>query len=177
MANGALAESIHGVRTIQGEVRENVNYGLYTDLCNLNCRTHLKAAKLAQVNIPVVDTLTGAAMAIIVIIGGRMVLSDELALGVMVAFLFYVQRFFDPIRSLTIQYSMMQRATVSGQRILEVLDVPKAIPTLSQQNLHLGHVVHGPWPVSGRPPAGLWPASGRQNIGPWLPGLVPSEPS
>ena len=126
MANGALAESIHGVRTIQGEVRENVNYGLYTDLCNLNCRTHLKAAKLAQVNIPVVDTLTGAAMAIIVIIGGRMVLSDELALGVMVAFLFYVQRFFDPIRSLTIQYSMMQRATVSGQRILEVLDVPKA---------------------------------------------------
>ena len=45
----------------------------------------------------------------------------------MVAFIFYVQRFFDPIRSLTIQYSMMQRAMVSGQRILEVLDVPEAI--------------------------------------------------
>ena len=126
MVNGALAESIHAVRTIQGEVRENVNYDLYTDLCNLNLRTHLKAAKLAQVNIPFVDTLTGAAMAIIVVIGGRMVVSDELALGVMVAFLFYVQRFFDPIRSLTIQYSMMQRAMVSGQRILEVLDVPEA---------------------------------------------------
>ncbi|GIS87603.1 MAG: hypothetical protein CM1200mP18_03130 [Gammaproteobacteria bacterium] len=45
----------------------------------------------------------------------------------MVAFIFYVQRFFDPIRSLTIQYSMMQRAMVSGQRILEVLDAPEAI--------------------------------------------------
>ncbi|GIT48142.1 MAG: hypothetical protein Ct9H300mP14_00700 [Gammaproteobacteria bacterium] len=66
-------------------------------------------------------------MAIIIIVGGRMVLNDELALGVMVAFIFYVQRFFDPIRSLTIQYSMMQRAMVSGQRILEVLDVPEAI--------------------------------------------------
>jgi ATP-binding cassette subfamily B protein len=45
----------------------------------------------------------------------------------MVAFLFYVQRFFDPIRSLTIQYSVMQRAMASGQRIFEVLDVPLAI--------------------------------------------------
>ena len=104
-----------------------MNYNLYADLCDLNRRTHLKAAKLAQINIPIVDTLTGAAMAIIVIIGGQMVISGELALGVMVAFLFYVQRFFDPIRSLTIQYSMMQRAMVSGQHILEVLDVPEEI--------------------------------------------------
>jgi ATP-binding cassette subfamily B protein len=131
IANGALAESIHGVRTIQEQVRENVNYNLYADLCDLNRRTHLKAAKLAQVNIPIVDTLTGAAMAIIVIIGGQMVISGELALGVMVAFLFYVQRFFDPIRSLTIQYSTMQRAMVSGQHILEVLDVPEAIKDAS----------------------------------------------
>ena len=42
----------------------------------------------------------------------------------MVAFLFYIQRFFDPIRSLTMQYSVMQRAMASGQRIFEVLDVP-----------------------------------------------------
>lgn len=53
-----------------------------------------------------------------------MVLEDTLDLGVMVAFLFYVQRFFDPIRSLTIQYSIMQRAMAAGQRIFEVLDVP-----------------------------------------------------
>ena len=56
-----------------------------------------------------------------------MVLDDALDVGVMVAFLFYVQRFFDPIRSLTIQYSVMQRAMASGQRIFEVLDVPLTI--------------------------------------------------
>ena len=126
-ANGALAESIRGIQTIQAMVRESVNFRLYSKLCDVNRRAHLRAAKLAQVNIPIVDTLTGVAMAIIIIVGGRMVLNDELALGVMVAFIFYVQRFFDPIRSLTIQYSMMQRAMVSGQRILEVLDVPEAI--------------------------------------------------
>ena len=42
----------------------------------------------------------------------------------MVAFLFYIQRFFDPIRSLTMQYSVMQRAMASGERVSEVLDVP-----------------------------------------------------
>ena len=126
-ANGALAETIRGIQTIQVMVRESINFRLYSKLCDLNRDAHLRAAKLAQVNVPIVDTLTGVAMAIIIIVGGRMVLNDELALGAMVAFIFYVQRFFDPIRSLTIQYSMMQRAMVSGQRILEVLDVPEAI--------------------------------------------------
>ncbi|MEC9044500.1 MAG: ABC transporter ATP-binding protein, partial [Pseudomonadota bacterium] len=70
------------------------------------------------------DTLTGTAMAIIIVVGGQQVLSSNLDLGGMVAVIFYVQRFFDPIRSLTLQYSFMQRAMVSGQRILEVLDVP-----------------------------------------------------
>ena len=45
----------------------------------------------------------------------------------MVAFIFYVQRFFDPIRSLTVQYSVLQRAMASGQRIFEVMDVPVTI--------------------------------------------------
>jgi ATP-binding cassette subfamily B protein len=47
--------------------------------------------------------------------------------GVMVAFLFFIQRFFDPVRSLTMQYSVMQRAMASGQRLTEVLDVPVGI--------------------------------------------------
>src|SRR6185369_8046736 len=67
---------------------------------------------------------TGIAMATVIVVGGSMVLSHSLAIGVVVAFLFYVQRFFDPIRSLTMQYSVMQQAMASGQRIFEVLDVP-----------------------------------------------------
>jgi ABC-type oligopeptide transport system ATPase subunit len=63
-------------------------------------------------------------MAIVVVIGGSLVLDQSLEVGVMVAFLFYIQRFFDPIRSLTMQYSVLQRAMASGQRLTEVLDVP-----------------------------------------------------
>ncbi len=92
-----------------------------------NLSAHLRAAKFAQVTVPIVDTLTGISMATVIVVGGAMVLNHQLGLGVMVAFLFYIQRFFDPIRSLTMQYSVMQRAMASGQRITEVLDVPVEI--------------------------------------------------
>jgi ATP-binding cassette subfamily B protein len=122
--NGALAEGIHGVRTVQGMGREAVNLELFEDKVRDNLEAQLCGTWLAQIMVPIVDTLTGAAMAIVVVVGGVAVLDGELDLGVMVAFLFYVQRFFDPIRSLTMQYSVMQRAMASGERIFEVLDVP-----------------------------------------------------
>jgi ATP-binding cassette subfamily B protein len=77
--------------------------------------------------VPVVDTLTGLAMAVVVLVGGARVAQGTLDIGVIVAFLFFIQRFFDPIRSLTLQYSVMQRAMASGQRLTEVLDVPLTV--------------------------------------------------
>ncbi|CDN48457.1 ABC transporter ATP-binding protein [Neorhizobium galegae] len=124
IANGALAEAIHGVRAVQSMDRQSVNFTLYDDKARANLNTHLNAAKYAQVMVPIVDSLTGLAMALVVVVGGARVLNQALDVGVMVAFLFYIQRFFDPIRSLTLQYSVMQRAMASGQRLTEVLDVP-----------------------------------------------------
>jgi ATP-binding cassette subfamily B protein len=74
-----------------------------------------------------VDVLTGLAMAVVVVAGGNAVLGGRLKVGVMVAFIFYLQRFFDPVRMLSMQYTVMQRATAAGHRIFEILDVPVAI--------------------------------------------------
>ena len=124
IANGALAEGINGVRTVQSLNRQRVNFDLYEEKAYKNLTTHLTAARFAQVTVPIVDTLTGISMATVIVVGGQMVLARSVDVGVMVAFLFYIQRFFDPIRSLTMQYSVLQRAMASGQRIAEVLDVP-----------------------------------------------------
>ena len=121
--NGALAENVHGIRVVQELGREDVNFALFDEKATANLHAHHRASRFTNVLIPIVDTLTGLAMAIIVVYGGSLVLDSALDVGVMVAFLFYVQRFFDPIRSLTIQYSIMQRAMAAGQRIFEVLDV------------------------------------------------------
>jgi ATP-binding cassette subfamily B protein len=127
IVSGALAEGIRAVRTVQAMRREAVNYDLFDIKARDNLRAHLRAAKFGQTMVPIVDTLTGLALAIVIVLGGSLVLNDGLDIGVIVAFIFYVQRFFDPIRSLTMQYSIMQRAMASGQRIFEVLDVPLAI--------------------------------------------------
>jgi ATP-binding cassette subfamily B protein len=124
IVNGALAENINGVRAVQGMTREQVNFELFDDKCTENLRAGLWATKLGQIMLPIVDTLTGAAMAVVVIVGGGFVLDRSLDIGVMVAFLLYVQRFFDPIRALTMHYSVFQRAMASGERIFQVLDVP-----------------------------------------------------
>lgn len=124
VAAGALAEAIHGVRAVQSMDRQGVNFTLYDDKAHANLLTHLTAARYAQVMVPIVDSLTGVAMALVIVVGGARVLNQALDVGVLVAFLFYIQRFFDPIRSLTLQYSVMQRAMASGQRLTEVLDVP-----------------------------------------------------
>lgn len=135
VTNGALAEAIHGVRAVQAMGRNRLNAELYATLANRTYRAQLRASRLAQIMIPIVDSLTGIAMATVVVAGGLMVASGSLEVGVLVAFLFYIQRFFDPIRSLTMQYSVMQRAMASGHRLTEVLDVavdvtdaPDAVP-------------------------------------------------
>lgn len=122
-ATGALAENVHGIRAIQELNRETLNAELFDVKATRNLKTHLKASAYTNVMIPIVDSLTGGAMAIVIVVGGAMVLDRDIDIGVMVVFLFYVQRFFDPIRSLTIQYSIMQRAMAAGQRIFEVIDV------------------------------------------------------
>jgi ATP-binding cassette subfamily B multidrug efflux pump len=124
---GAMAEGINGVRTVQNLDRQKVNFDLYDDKAFNNLQTQLTGSRFAQVMVPIVDSLTGIAMAIVVVVGGSLVLNGSLEIGVIVAFIFYIQRFFDPIRSLTMQYSIMQRAMTSGRRITEVLDVPASI--------------------------------------------------
>ena len=126
-ANSALAENINGVRTVQESRREALNFELYREkaLENFNAQAH--ASWMTQIMVPTVDILTGLAMAIVIVIGGNAVLGGRLEVGVMVAFIFYVQRFFDPVRMLSMQYTVMQRAMAAAHRIFEVLDVKVTI--------------------------------------------------
>ncbi|HEY9217725.1 MAG TPA: ABC transporter ATP-binding protein [Phenylobacterium sp.] len=126
-ANSALAENIQGIRTVQESRREAMNFDLYKEKALENQDAQIGSAKLTQVMVPTVDVLTGIAMAIVIVVGGNAVLGGRLEVGVMVAFILYVQRFFDPVRMLSMQYTIMQRAMAAGHRIFEVLDVPVTI--------------------------------------------------
>jgi ATP-binding cassette subfamily B multidrug efflux pump len=127
IANAALAENINGVRTVIGARRERLNLAHFTVKAAANRDAQIGAAWAAQILVPAIDTLTGIAQALIILVGGYAVAGGRIELGVMVAFIFYVQRFFDPIATLSQQYTVMQRAMAGASRIFEVLDVPVTI--------------------------------------------------
>jgi ATP-binding cassette subfamily B protein len=124
IVNAALAENINGVRAVIGARREPVNLEQFEVKVRANREAQTAAAWAAQIMVPIVDTLTGIAQAVIVLVGGYGVVSGRIEVGMMVAFIFYVQRFFDPIATLSQQYTVMQRAMAGAHRIFEVIDVP-----------------------------------------------------
>jgi ATP-binding cassette subfamily B protein len=126
-ANSALAENINGVRTVQETRREALNFELYREKALENFRAQTAASWMSQIMVPSVDILTGAAMATVILVGGGEVLGHRLDVGALVAFVLYVLRFFEPVRMLSMQYTIMQRAMAAAHRIFEVLDVPVTI--------------------------------------------------
>ena len=123
IVNGVLNEHVNGIRVTQNMIREKFNQNRFERKVNENFIDTNKAAKYGAAIHPPVEFLVGSTMALIVVLGGFLVSGGSIEIGVMIAFLLYVQRFFDPIRSLTMHYSVLQRAMASGHRIFELLDV------------------------------------------------------
>ena len=121
--NASLQENITGVRVTQSMNREVVNLTQFDELNGDHLNANLKAIRLTASLMPSVEVLTAVAFGLVIVIGGGMEQSGSLELGTMVAFALFVQRFFEPIRALVMQYAMMQRAMTAGMRIFELLDV------------------------------------------------------
>ena len=120
--NGALNENITGVRVVQSMNRQERNLGRFDEMNHEHMRATLSASRLSAGMLPTVDTLTAVSIALVIVFGSRMVSGASMEAGTLIAFILYIQRFFDPIRNLTMQYTQMQRAMASGARIFELLD-------------------------------------------------------
>jgi ATP-binding cassette subfamily B protein len=127
VVNAGLQENISGARVIQSLSREDENYGRFDSVNEANLGANLSAARLSAGILPMIELLMGGATALVIIFGGAQAIAGELMLGQFVAFILYVQRFFEPVRSLTMQYTQLQRAMAGGQRIFEVLDTQPEI--------------------------------------------------
>ena len=125
--NASIQENVSGARVIQSLSRERVNSREFGTVNNENMRASVDAGRAAAMVAPLVDLIGAAALAVAVIVGGHMVIHNQLQLGFLVSFALYINRFFDPIRDMTQQYTNMQRATVAAERVFEVLDWPQDI--------------------------------------------------
>ena len=122
IVNANLQENISGARVIQSLSREDVNFRRFDSMNGANFDANVAATRLAGGLQPIVELLMGAAVAIVIIYGGAQAIAGKLLLGSLVGFVLYTQRFFDPIRDLSVWYTELQRAMAGGQRIFEVID-------------------------------------------------------
>jgi ABC-type multidrug transport system fused ATPase/permease subunit len=119
---GDLAEDISGMRVIQAFAQEGVSQERFNRVNSANRDAQIAAMSLSFIYLPTVEFLGMLATAIVLWFGGRAVAAGELTLGVLVAFMAYVTRFFQPIQELSQLYTTMQAAMAGGERVLELLD-------------------------------------------------------
>ncbi|MBN1219541.1 MAG: ABC transporter ATP-binding protein [Anaerolineae bacterium] len=122
LINGYLNESISGIRVTKSFTREIPNFRHFDDLNRSYFDANVEATRLSAIFFPGIDFLGSLATALAVGVGGWLVLGDALTAGTLVAFVLYVDRFFDPIRELAQRYNTFQATMASSERLFNLLD-------------------------------------------------------
>lgn len=115
-------ENISGVRVVQAFSREEVSQERFERINRGNLDANLWAVALSSAYPPVVEFMSMLATAIVLFFGTMAVVNGEVTVGVVVAFLTYIGRFFQPIRELSMVYSLFQQAMAAGEKIFELMD-------------------------------------------------------
>ncbi len=123
-----LSEAFNGVRVTQAFARLGHNYDRFTGEINLASRqASVRASLISALFFPTVELIGGVATGTLIFVGGMLVLEDSITIGVLLAFLLYIQQFFFPIRLLARRYNLLQSVIASGYRIFKLMDFPAAI--------------------------------------------------
>jgi ATP-binding cassette subfamily B protein/subfamily B ATP-binding cassette protein MsbA len=119
-----IQEEIAGVKVAQAFTRTGLNQQRFAERNAANRDANVNATAITSAFMPAVDVLSTVAVAIVAGFGGWLVLQDAVTIGVVVAFLTYVQQFFRPVQALSAFYTTAQSALAAGERIFALIDTP-----------------------------------------------------
>lgn len=120
--NGYMAENVNGISTVHLNNSEKRNFEKYEKINHKYKVEMLKSIHYNAVFYPIVQWINALAIAMVLGFGSQRVLTLGIGIGVIVAFLQYVQRFFQPIHDLAEKYNIFQSAMASSERIFQLLD-------------------------------------------------------
>ena len=125
--NAGLQENIAGVATIQAFGQEERMFRRFQAV-NLSYRdVLLRSIRYNAVFFPVIEIFSALSVGLLLWYGGQQILSSAVQAGVIVAFIQYIQRMYQPIRDLAEKYNIMQAAMASAERIFALLDHAETI--------------------------------------------------
>jgi len=125
--NSTLEEHLSGMDIVQLFGKENDFYKKFTDANEDKLREDLRSLHYSSVFMPSIDLFSSISIGLVIWYGGGRFIQEQIPLGVLVAFLQYLQKFFEPIRDLAEKFNIVQTAMASSERIFELLDTPEKI--------------------------------------------------
>jgi ATP-binding cassette subfamily B multidrug efflux pump len=117
-----LQEQLSGMSLVQLNARESQSRSLFSELNRKYLDAFLRTIFAYAVFFPVVEFITSATLAALILYAGFKLQAGALTLGLLLAFIQQSGRFFRPIRELAERYSVMQTAMASSERIFRLLD-------------------------------------------------------
>jgi ATP-binding cassette, subfamily B, bacterial len=122
-----FVETFGGIKAVQAFRREERNEEIFTDLNAGYAGATLRSQRLIAIYFPGVTLVGNLAIAAVLGYGGLRVIDHDMKVGVLVTFLLYLQRFFDPLQDLSQFYSTFQSAAAALEKISGVLDEAPAV--------------------------------------------------
>jgi ATP-binding cassette subfamily B multidrug efflux pump len=126
--NSYLEENLSGVDTVQCFNREKANHENFKGINGDRLKEDLRTVRYNALYMPSIDLFNSLAVGMVFWYGGGRFVQDEIQLGVLVAFIQYLQKFFEPVRDLAEKFNIIQTAMASSERIFELLDTPEQLP-------------------------------------------------
>lgn len=126
--NGYLANNLSGVATIKSFTAEKHELARITHESDIYRLANEKAIKFSSAFVPLIRMIIMSGFIAILIFGGRMALSGELAVGVYSVLIFITQRLLWPLTRLGDTLDLYQRSMASTERILDLLDADALQP-------------------------------------------------
>ena len=117
-----LQETLSGVRVVRSFGQEPRHQEVMTDLNEQNRDVNMKTVYLNASYFPAVELLAAVGTAVILIYGGSQAIDGAIQVGVVVAFVGYLTRFFEPIQELSQLYTTYQQGMAALDKIFDLLD-------------------------------------------------------
>ncbi|OUV78231.1 MAG: ABC transporter ATP-binding protein [Acidimicrobiaceae bacterium TMED130] len=125
-----LQESLAGIRVITAHNRRAYNVARHTNIVGEHKDANLDAVKAASIYTPGTESIAILGRALVLIVGGRMVLNGELEIGELTAFLLYLGAFFTPIQTLTQLYNGYQQGQAAVAKLRDLLETSPSVTEL-----------------------------------------------
>lgn len=132
--NATLAENINGMSIIQIFNRENFIYQEFKKINESYFQASLNETKLYAIFKPSMNLIYSISLALIIWYGGGQSINQAIELGVLVAFIQYLNQFFRPIFDLAEKFNIFQSAMASSERVFMLLDEPIEIKDPVKEN-------------------------------------------